>query len=365
MSTHGQSVSGRFYAYDNLKFLLILFVVIGHFADELTVNLYGQYSGDPTLPVSDLFNRIYIFLYAFHMPLFMFVSGLFHKTADGKDGVRAIRYLILGILLKLLLFSSAAAFRTDFDNDKPLNFSLFGGDGVYWYLVALAAFTAISYAVRNADPRAVMGFSLLLTLYAGYDSSIGDEFTLSRILIFFPFFYAGAIADPERVYSFFKKAYIRIAGVLIIAVWTYLCFSRLELVYPLRKLFTGRNSYYSVSETTGMDIEFWHRLLCTGISALLCIAFLALMINVRIPFVSAAGARTLQIYFWHRTVLYFLMYINYPQKLAHYFPDYFKVYYVLTAAAVTFILALKPFGAPLNAVIRAIGSSSKDKREVR
>ncbi len=351
----------RFFIYDNLKFLLILFVVIGHFADQLVVELYGDYLDDPTLPISDFFNKVFIFIYAFHMPLFLFVSGLFYKTTDKLNKTAIGQYLVLGILLKMLTFICKSVFQTDFDSDKDVMFRLLGDDGVFWYLIALAAFVLICYLVRNVNPVFVMIFSVLLSCCIGYDDSIGDEYTLARIINFFPFFYIGSLCSPEKVYRFLKKPILKILAVAVIGIWAFLCFADLELVYPLRMLFTGRSSFIKITEITGVDIQFWHRLLTLAISALLCVAFLAIGINKKIPFITKAGSRTLQVYFWHRLILYFLTYIEYPQLLAKYFPNYYIALYILTAVVLTVILSLKPFGVPLDLVKKAISSKKKVK----
>lgn len=356
MST-GKSAKSRCYMFDNLKFLLILLVVIGHFADILCVNLYGEYTGDPSLPISDMFNKIYLFIYAFHMPLFMFLSGLFFRDGEKLNSAKALKYFVMGVLLKMLLYLSMVVFRTEFKKDIPIDFSLIGGDGAYWYLIALAAFVVIAHAVRNISPWLVMGFAVLLNFFCGYDNSIGDDFTLSRIIVFFPFFYAGSRFDPHKLADIFTKLYMRILGVVLLAIWAYFSFVKLELTYPLRGIFTGRNSFDSVSETTGIAVGWEHRLLVMVISFVLCGAVLALGINRKIPFITKAGSRTLQVYFWHRTVLYALVYFEYPQKLAEAFPENYKLYYILTAVVLTFILSLKPFGIPLECIMKQIGNN--------
>lgn len=50
----------RIYWYDNLKFFLMVLVVIGHGADYGT----SQYAS---------FRFAYLFVYIFHMPLFLFI----------------------------------------------------------------------------------------------------------------------------------------------------------------------------------------------------------------------------------------------------------------------------------------------------
>ena len=64
----------RIAKWDNLKLLLIFCVVVGH-------TIYTFHN------TSLLARSLYLFLYSFHMPAFLFVAGLFSKHA-----VRARRY---------------------------------------------------------------------------------------------------------------------------------------------------------------------------------------------------------------------------------------------------------------------------------
>ena len=59
----------RIALWDNLKFILIILVVIGHLADEFTAK-------------SDVYKSVFLFIYTFHMPLFIFISGLFHSEKN-------------------------------------------------------------------------------------------------------------------------------------------------------------------------------------------------------------------------------------------------------------------------------------------
>ena len=63
----------RLYLYDNLKFLLIVLVVLGHLIDDSTVKLFGDGGGETGVPQAKVFSGAFVFLYAFHMPLFLFI----------------------------------------------------------------------------------------------------------------------------------------------------------------------------------------------------------------------------------------------------------------------------------------------------
>lgn len=67
----------RIALWDNLKFLLIIFVVIGHYTQQFRAD-------------NETLQRIYIFIYSFHMPAFIFVTGLFSKRAVNEKDIKKI-----------------------------------------------------------------------------------------------------------------------------------------------------------------------------------------------------------------------------------------------------------------------------------
>ena len=73
----------RIYLWDNIKFILIFLVVLGHFADFHTATSLNM-------------RRLFFYIYIFHMPLFIFISGLFSKkTINEKKYKKIFEYLIL------------------------------------------------------------------------------------------------------------------------------------------------------------------------------------------------------------------------------------------------------------------------------
>lgn len=356
----------RLYLYDNLKFLLILLVVLGHLIDGCTVKLFGKPAVDNGMPRAEVFSSIYIFIYAFHMPLFIFISGLFNRRGgDGKKaGQKALGFFVLGLLMKCLIYWSVVKFQTDFDKDESedIYFSLIGADGVYWYLFAMAAFVGLCWILRNCKPAVVLFTSVLMALAVGYDPNVGDDFTLSRIIVFFPFYYCGYVLDPERVAAVVKRWYIRVLSVAVLGVWAYFAFARVKLVYPLRMLFTGRNSYSAISEATQSECTLWGRLLVMAIAAVLCFAVLGIGLDVKIPVITKCGSRTLQVFFWHRTIVCMLTYYGYQAHLARIYPERWELYLALTAIPITFVLCVKIFGIPLDWILKGI-KCGNDKKE--
>ena len=145
-----ENKSNRIYLFDNLKFFLIATVVVGHFADEA----YGK---------SGFFKMIFMFIYAFHMPLFLFCSGLFHSNKDVF--IKAFKYIGVGYAAKIvmslsrLMLSGRMSFRLLEDTELP------------WYMFVMAIYIVATYLLRNVDKRYLLAFAVVTALFAGYDNA--------------------------------------------------------------------------------------------------------------------------------------------------------------------------------------------------
>ena len=83
-----KSEGKRNYYIDNLKFILITLVVVGHFAIKMTY----------MAPIQSLL----YFIYLFHMPCFIFVSGFLAKRINAGGKLRIDK--ILGMLWLYFIF---------------------------------------------------------------------------------------------------------------------------------------------------------------------------------------------------------------------------------------------------------------------
>ena len=78
----------RDHYFDNARFFLIVLVVFGH----LTRSYVNE---------SHIFKALYMFIYSFHMPAFVLISGFFAKGV-GKPGY--IKKITIKLLLPYLIF---------------------------------------------------------------------------------------------------------------------------------------------------------------------------------------------------------------------------------------------------------------------
>lgn len=280
-TTKTSGLKDRICLWDNIKFLLIVLVVVGHFADELVNN-------------SNAFKSLYVFIYAFHMPLFIFISGLFFKPKNITS--KCLMYISIGFALKITNFSVKY-----FLGLNP-SFSILSDGGIPWFMFAIAIFTLLAYILRNQNKTYILFFSILLACFTGYDKEIGDFLYLSRIIIFFPFYWLGTMIKQNKILKA-KEKYSKpllISGIVILIIWAYICLIQLEPVYNLRHLFTGRNPF--------SDVVYYYgplaRLLCYFISSVLSIAVIGIVPNKNMKNITNYGKKTIQVFFWHYPIIY-------------------------------------------------------------
>ena len=275
--------NSRIAFWDNVKFVMILLMVLGHFADIFTAD-------------SEKFRSLYLFIYAFHMPVLFFVSGLFFNCR--RTPQKVMFYISCGFALKIafkvvhLCLGQKAVYR------------ILSDVGVPWFVFALAAFQLILYFFREIDKKYLFCFAIVMACFAGYDKTIGDYLYLSRIIIFFPFYLLGTILNPEKIIYWVQKhqKVLTILAAFTILLWLGLCFFRCDQFYIYRHLFTGRN-YFSREV---IKYGPFARLFCYVISLLTGAGMLILIPKKQILFLSDFGARTLNVYFWHY-LFYFLL----------------------------------------------------------
>ena len=317
----------RIHKWDNLKSILMFLVVIGHFSNQFTDNT--------------MMRSISLFIYAFHMPLFIFVSGLFCKSWLQKEFSwdKPLYYILIGYLLKIAIYVIKISF------GKSPNFYLFEDTGIPWFMFAMAAFLVITYLTRKWDWRLLLPASILLACIAGYFDQIGNFLYLSRILVFFPFYYIGYLLKPATVIDKLNRRWMRWASLAVLLTGMLVCIFCIQDIYSYIRLFTARNAYEFINVD---DCGALHRLAWYGIAVLMSMAVIILTPNKEYKLADRIGQRTLQIYFWHRLILYVIMYSGFAAQLMEQMPMFWEFVYLLIAIAVTILLVPKCFSLPLT-----------------
>ena len=277
----------RVYVFDNLKALLIFLVVFGH---ALELAFFRNVS------------ILYIFLYLFHMPLFVFCSGYLASYNPKKILTKLILVYIVFQFLYVLFAQvvlghsgSLLQFTTPF--------------WIMWYFLALTVWmlhVPLLDAMTNTKRNMVLTIcgSIVLGIVSGFDNSLGYFMSLARILYFLPFFVIGfcvkKAVDAQTLQRVTRKWYVVcITGVLSALIFAFLFFRR--QVIDVRWLW-GAFSYEGLGYT--------------GYSALVRIAlylaafvislFVLSIVPRRKMFFSYIGQRTLPIFVFHGFVILLL-----------------------------------------------------------
>ncbi len=331
------SLKERIYKFDNIKLLAIMFVVVGHVIESFTSK-------------SDMFRSLFIFIYAFHMPLFIFISGLFQQRFSNENKLKINKvafYIVLGFSLKILNALCKML------HGKKFRIVFFGGGTIEWFLFVSVMFMVTAYILRKVHPAITLSVSLILGCICGYFDFIQDELWLSRYFVFLPVYLAGYYMTPQLLIKIEKNYVVKAVSGLSMLIYFVMCFRSLPFVYQLRRLFTGRNPFSTLPfDNCGAQ----HRLLCYAISALLCMAVFCFIPNIRVPILSNMGKNTLAVYFWHRPILYIISSTSFYEVVLSLGDPLYKIIILTFAVMLTFILSLDVFMLPLSALQKCINN---------
>ena len=268
----------RIELFDNIKGVLIVLVVIGHF-------MHPIHNDNPAISAG--FDIIYLF----HMPLFVFMSGLFSKGAyrDGRlDVNRIISYLVLGIAYQAALLL--------INGSDVLSSRLFLFTSAPWYLIAMAWWYAATPLLARMRPAMGIGISCAIALAWGAVDLSDGLLAISRTLTFLPWFACGYYLDPARVARIHADR--RLNAAIVIAV----IIAAARLIDPHIYDFFFQRVYGDTPYLAGFASGVVEKLIATAISIVFSLAVIRLTPAGGHPCLLALGQRTLQVYVLHRLI---------------------------------------------------------------
>lgn len=318
--------NSRVAKWDNVKAFLMILVVLGH-----GIAAYISDSG--------LLSNIYLWLTVFHMPLFMFVTGLFSKSfvnAPRFNYNKIISYILVFFFIKITIHFTLLIVR------GKGSFSLLSEKGTPWYIFVTAVFMSLTYIIKRFNPKKVLVISVALALGVGYINEIGDVLTLSKMFTFYPYFFLGYMLDRDKLLGFSNKKVVRAVSGAVILLYTLGIFTIGDKIFSLRYVFSGNNPYIEFG-TDWYPLGAVLRLFCYAFSSVIGFAVISIIPNKRIPLLTNIGAKTLTVYSLHRQVLYILEYTALVPIVAV-LPDYYLgAVMLLISVAISLILSIKPF----------------------
>ncbi|MBQ6160023.1 MAG: acyltransferase family protein [Oscillospiraceae bacterium] len=275
---HRTESKERNYKADNIRFILIFLVVFGHFLELFS----GTYRGG-----------LYKIIYTFHMPCFLFLTGYYAKF----DPSKLLRHLVVPYLVfqtLYLLFNHYVLA----DPEQVLVIQFTTPYWLLWYLLSVIFYYLLLPVITTGHKKtaiAVIAVSILLSILAGFDKTLGYYMSLSRTIVFFPFFvtgyYLSNVFNRQKIQDCEKKHRV-VLTILSAAVLTVCGCFVIKLNVPPAALY-GSYSYAAANSTAAVRILI-------GSCAVGWILFLFLVVpNRRFPFLTTIGQNTLAIYLPH------------------------------------------------------------------
>lgn len=302
---------------DVAKGVLIILVVFGHLLTRVGVS-------------DGLTDLAYTVIYAFHMPAFIFLAGI---TAKSTRLVERITTFVI-----LLAAFQTLYYVTESWIGDPLEWSWTDPHWIMWFLLAMIWWT-LTVPFIERFPRTLVAVSAVVGICAGMLPFAGSELSISRSLVFWPFFVVGKVYGKKLLaFTADLPLWTRVGGCVVASV-------------PLLALFvagtdsswlygSGNFDHLEVSDLRGILI----RACLTLIAFLAILALLAAVPDVRGP-VTVIGERSLSVYLLHGFLI-----IGLTPALEEFFAGGYGhavqigavVISVFAAGGIAFALSLKP-----------------------
>lgn len=196
-----KQIPKRDYCFDNLKGILIFMVVFGHFLSKMN----GL--------DNSIVRTLYSYIFLFHMPLFILVSGYFSKKFKLR---RIIDLLIVYIIFQFFIYPIGMRLI----GGKIINFtweSLVLPRYTYWYLLSLVVWKCITPILpKNYIVLFILSvISIIPSITPNIDWSI---LSIGRTISFYPFFYFGYLIDKSKFTKIFLNVPKKICFIGIIVI---------------------------------------------------------------------------------------------------------------------------------------------------
>jgi fucose 4-O-acetylase-like acetyltransferase len=273
------AVSGRDGHIDALKGAGILLVVFGHLIEKPS----GQ---------SALLQTLYTDIYAFHMPLFVFLSGIFaRETLKSRDYQKIAWTLFFPLVVFQLIYLGAAQL-TGWYSYSPLT--------PYWLLWFIASLIAWRLLLPLFASPVGLSLALLGAIFVGYDDAVGYALSAARTIYFLPFFVLGHLYGSQLVALArrYRLAFSCLFGLSMLAV-TVWWLNGLD-----GSVLTGSHDYDSARPFT--SYPGFGRLMVLSLSLAGVMGFCALVPD-RSTVLAWFGKRSMSIYLLHGLIVMFLV----------------------------------------------------------
>ncbi|WP_254716554.1 acyltransferase family protein [Actinomadura sp. WMMB 499] len=198
--------------FDNAKYFAIVLVAIGHSIAYLQ-----------NVPLA---KGLYLFIYMFHMPVFIVLTGYMSRNWTFSGG--KARRLITAVGVPYVLFEIAYSLYDWAGTGGRLEVSLLEPYFLTWFLLALFMWRLSTPVWQQV--RWPVALSLVIALLS-YTGELGSTLGLHRVLGLLPFYVLGLVLRPEH-FEVLKRPVARPIGAVVLAGglgFAYLAMDRMNI----------------------------------------------------------------------------------------------------------------------------------------
>lgn len=264
--------------FDNAKFVLIFLVILGHISSNDKLSLATTE-----------------WIFSFHMPLFIFISGYFTKIIDKKRYWTSIinftETLVVFTILHILI---------EYLQGKPINDFrlLIYPKWTLWYLFSLIWWRIMLYytpsSIRNNN-NVLIFLSVILCISMGF-IPIDTQFSFQRTFAFLPFFIGGYVAGKNNKQIKARRGKI-LFFLFLISIWIFYFFVSKNII---RLQFQNTCFFHGPLSSPIQNLTF--RVGFLFLAGCMSYAFISIIPRKKLPF-THFGQLTLFIYLYHSIIL--------------------------------------------------------------
>ena len=321
---------------DNAKMILVTLVVVGH--------------SWVLLPESTFRDHMYDFLYAWHVPAFVLVTGYLSRSFTYAP--QRLWQLVCTVAVPYVLFEAAIALFRIYVGGERLEDLFRDPHWPMWYLAALFCWRLLTPIFK---PLAG-GLVLAVVISIGAGLYAGDTLDIARVLGLLPFFVMGLKATPERLALLRRPAVQGLGVVVLVAIfvltrWTDR-WAGTEWLY-----YRARYADLDVSDTRAFVI----RAVLLLVGTMGALAFLSLVPRTGGWF-ARMGAWSLVVYLFHGFFVKGAEYAGYPEWVDGHGTAAGFVLTTAAAVALALLLACEPVASRLSHLVDPLGYAQRAVR---
>lgn len=301
--TSARAGAPRVALWDNARFALIALVVVGHTISTVRLDTSLAYG-------------VYTYVFLFHMPALIALSGYFSRADASTKTVRATVQLIVLWVLWEAIWVGIGFTAVD---ETPAQSFLVSPSWTLWYLVTIVTMRILlPYLAQLRHPLLV---SIAIALAGGVIPVIGTEFSAARTLTFLPFFIAGWLArtrgwlDGEWFTAPRRRLRAASWALLSAVAALFVVLPQLRSWWLLDGWLTWRDGYarrFSDAPIGDWSPHHWVETTLGGIAITALLLLLAAAMTLAVLVVTPRrrlvitdwGARTLSVYLLHGPIVW-------------------------------------------------------------